>query len=133
MARIGKIARLPADIRSQLNSRLHEGLEGKSILVWLNGLPQVQEILAQSFDHRPITEQNLSDWRQGGYQDWLAHEDVLAHARELAAGRHELQTLAPGQSFADHLAAAVGFQMAAVLAAHGSQLNDDALGQLSAP
>jgi len=130
MARIGKIARLPGDIRSQLNSRLHEGLEGKSLLVWLNALPQVQEILAQSFDHRPVTEQNLSDWRQGGYQDWLAREDVLAHARAMAAGRHELQTLAPGQSFADHLAAAVGFQMAAVLAAHGSQLNDDALGQL---
>ena len=72
MARIGKIARLPGGIRSQLNSRLQDNVEGKQIVQWLNSLPEVQKVLAKNFDGRPINEQNLTDWRQGGYEEWLA-------------------------------------------------------------
>jgi hypothetical protein len=69
MARIGKIARLPGGIRAQLNTRLHDGAEGKQIVLWLNSLPEVRKILAQHCDGRPISEQNLSQWRQGGYEE----------------------------------------------------------------
>ena len=55
MARIGKIARLPGDIRSQLNSRLQDGAEGRQIVRWLNSLPEVKEVLAEHFDGHPIT------------------------------------------------------------------------------
>jgi len=103
MARIGKIARLPGDIRSQLNSRLQDGAEGRQIVRWLNSLPQVKEVLAENFDGHPISEQNLSDWRRGGYEEWLARQDILAQAAELADHRQELETVAPGQSPADHL------------------------------
>ena len=74
MARIGKIARLGSDIRNELNSRLADGADGKNILHWLNSLPSVCETLARSFGARPITKQNLSNWRRGGYQDWLVRK-----------------------------------------------------------
>src|SRR6266581_8689373 len=69
--RIGKIARLPHSIREQLNLRLHDHQPHKTILPWLNSLPEVKAILAADFDNRPITKQNLSEWKQGGFRDWL--------------------------------------------------------------
>src|ERR1039458_7412584 len=98
MARNGKIARLPRNIRAQLNTRLQDGHDGKQIVQWLNSLPQVKEVLAQRFDGRPINEQNLSDWRQGGYEEWLAHEDILAQADELDANQEGLGDAAPGDA-----------------------------------
>jgi len=130
MARNGKIARLPRDLRIQLNTRLQDGQDGKQIVHWLNSLPDVKKVLAESFEARPITEQNLSDWRLGGYQEWLAHEDILAQVGDLADNQHELQAVAPGQSLADHLAAAVSFRFAAILASQGQQFDEPARGQL---
>src|SRR5712664_89126 len=68
---IGKIARLPHSIRAQLNLKLHDGIPAKSILPWLNSLPEVKAILAADFDNRPINKQNLSEWKHGGFRDWL--------------------------------------------------------------
>ncbi len=130
MARIGKIARLSAGIRSQLNSRLLNGGEGKQIVGWLNSLPEVKQILADSFDGHPINEQNLTDWRQGGYEEWLAHQDILAQAAQLAADQHELAAAAPGKSLPDHLASAVSFRYAAILAAQGLEMDEKSLRQL---
>jgi hypothetical protein len=80
MARIGKIARLPGAVRAQLNTRLQDGAEGKQIADWLNSLPEVKERLTEKFEGRPINEQNLTNWRQGGYKEWLAHQEILAQA-----------------------------------------------------
>lgn len=82
-SRIGKIARLPRDLRHQLNQRLADGESGPRILKWLNGLPEVVEMLGKEFGGRPVNAQNLSDWRQGGYQDWWQHEEELAEVAEL--------------------------------------------------
>jgi hypothetical protein len=98
MARIGKIARLPGGIRSQLNSRLHNGDVGRQIVPWLNSLPEVKRVLAQQFEGRPITEQNLSDWRLGGYEEWLGQREVLALANELAANQRDQETVTRGAS-----------------------------------
>jgi len=87
MARIGKIARLPGAVRAQLNTRLQDNVEGKQIVQWLNSLPEVQELLAEKFEGRPINEPNLTGWRQGGYEEWLLRQEVFAQAAELAA-RH---------------------------------------------
>jgi hypothetical protein len=70
MARNGKIARLPRNIRDQLNRRLDEGESGVRLVAWLNSLPEVQAVLDQDFEGRPINEQNLTEWRQGGYLVW---------------------------------------------------------------
>jgi hypothetical protein len=44
----------------------------------------------------------LSEWKAGGYQDWLARQETLACARELAGDASELAEAADG-SLADHL------------------------------
>jgi hypothetical protein len=43
-------------------------------------LPEVKERLTEKFEGRPINEQNLTNWRQGGYKEWLAHQEILAQA-----------------------------------------------------
>jgi hypothetical protein len=83
-ARTGKIARLPGEIRNTLNHRLHNGALGRELAPWLNALPEVQAVLAKRFASRPITEDNLSEWRRGGFQDWLLHEERRVRLRELS-------------------------------------------------
>jgi len=85
MSRIGKIARLPHDIREQLNRRLLGGQSGPEILAWVNELPQCRQMLAQKFGGRPIDEGNVYEWRYGGYEEWLYHED----RRDLLRARFE--------------------------------------------
>jgi len=83
-ARVGKIARLPGAVRDELNRRLHNGALGRELLPWLNTLPEVQRVLAQRFASRPITEDNISAWRHGGFQDWLLQEERRVRLRELS-------------------------------------------------
>ena len=70
---VGKIARLPHHLREELHQRLSNGVIGKDILAWLNALPEVQKIMAELFGGRQITHQNLSEWRHGGYAEWVAN------------------------------------------------------------
>jgi hypothetical protein len=80
-SRIGKIARLPKQIREQINLRLENGERGPTILKWLNGLPEVQKIITEQFAGRPIRPQNLSQWRNGGYVDWLRLQQLREQTR----------------------------------------------------
>jgi hypothetical protein len=88
--RTGKIARLPAAVRDQLNARLHDGESAVTLLPWLNALPEVQAALTahaagQQNAARPVTPQNLSEWRRGGFADWLCAQEArawLTHLRE---------------------------------------------------
>lgn len=80
-ARKGKIARLPHAIRAELNRRMRDNEVGSELLNWLNGIPEVQACLREHFDGRPINDQNLSDWRHGGYEEWLAKSEDYEQAR----------------------------------------------------
>src|SRR5438270_9233815 len=81
--RNGKIARLPLAVRQELNRRLDDGEQGKKLVAWLNGLPAVQAIVATEFGGKAIREQNLSEWKQRGYRDWLAKQEALEIAERL--------------------------------------------------
>ena len=76
MTRNGKIARLPKEIREELNRRLDDGEEGLKLIEWLNGLPEVQKILASDFEGRPIASCNLTEWKNGGFLDWQARREA---------------------------------------------------------
>jgi hypothetical protein len=76
--RNGKIARLPREIREELNQRLERSEPGSQLLAWLNALEEVREVLKDEFDGVPISKQNLSEWRQGGFEEWLARQDLWA-------------------------------------------------------
>ena len=82
--RHGKIARLPLAIREQLNRRLQNGELSPALLPWLNQLPEANSVLAEFFASQPISRQNLSEWRQGGYRDWLKHQDRQFLIRRIA-------------------------------------------------
>ncbi len=89
--RRGKIARLPRAIREQLNSRLDDGLEAAEILPWLNDLPEVREIVTQRFNGAPISPQNLSAWRHGGFEEWLIQRELLNSASHMLEHVQEMQ------------------------------------------
>jgi hypothetical protein len=88
--RNGKIANLPNDIREQLNLRLLEGENGRELVAWLNALPAVQSILGAQFNASPISEVNLTHWRQGGYLQWFTERECFDSARALAEGDGDL-------------------------------------------
>src|ERR1043165_2688512 len=63
--RNGKIARLPRQTREQVNIML------------CDGLPHA-EIIARLGDHgKNISRQNLINWQEGGYKDWLKDQPWL--------------------------------------------------------
>src|SRR5665213_1208597 len=68
--RTGKIAKLPSAIREELNGRLAEGDDTGAIVSWLNGHPEVRTHLEAHHEASPITADNLSRWRQGGFAGW---------------------------------------------------------------
>jgi hypothetical protein len=100
---IGKIARLPRKIRDELNLRLENGEPAGSILPWLNALPEVKAILADRFASSPVSQQNLTNWRQGGYQQWREdrqHHDLV---RALVQHAGEITDLPGAPGFARQL------------------------------
>jgi hypothetical protein len=105
MTRTGKIARLPSSIRELLNRRLRNGEQGVKVMKWLNGLPKVQEVLAEEFGGRPISEQNISEWKLGGFEDWLRHQETRSWVRALADESADLEEDAGDFSVSDWLSA----------------------------
>ena len=63
MTRTGKIARLPQDVRDELNQRLENGEPGAELLAWLNSLPDTKRMLAARFGGHEINHPNLTAWR----------------------------------------------------------------------
>jgi hypothetical protein len=124
MTRKGKIARLPREIREELNRRLEDGAGGESLLDWLNALPAVQSVVAGQFAGVPISKQNLSEWRTGGFAEWQARQEMMADARELAADAAELQAVTGGQ-LTDHLATVLGARYASALAGWDGQPGEE--------
>ena len=88
MTRNGKIARLPKEIREQLNQRLNDGRQGKELVVWLNSLPEVRAVLAALFEGKVINKQNLSQWRNGGFREWQAKREWLEMALQIQRSRN---------------------------------------------
>jgi hypothetical protein len=107
MARTGKIAHLPHHLREQLNRRLADGEPGVRLLAWLNSLPEVQAILARDFAGRPINPPNLSEWKQGGYEDWLQRQDAHAWVAQIIEESDDLEAAAGSTPLADRTALAV--------------------------
>lgn len=65
--RTGKIARLPFDLRTEVNGWLRDGLPYAQIIAFL-----------AARGHEGINEQNLTNWKDGGHQDWLKEQERLA-------------------------------------------------------
>ena len=106
ITRKGKIARLPAAIRESLNHLLFNGARGPKIITWLHSQEEVLRVLDEEGEE-PITAQNLSEWRKGGYAEWLARRERVEEIKILSAYAAELAEAA-GASVSDGAAAILG-------------------------
>jgi hypothetical protein len=110
--RVGKIGRLPKCIRDMLGTRIEDGQPGKELVKWLNGLPDVQKVLKKQFGGRPVTEQNLSDWKQTGHPEWLRQEESRSLAGRLTERSDDLDEAAEGQQISDRFATVLAAELA---------------------
>jgi hypothetical protein len=90
--RNGKIARLPKSIREELNRRMEDGWQNVKLVAWLNELPEVRQVLREQFHDEPITEPNLSRWKEGGYEDWLRHRESHEQLRWMIERGEDINT-----------------------------------------
>jgi hypothetical protein len=115
MKRNGKIAELPGAILAELNLRMENGEEGATLLAWLNGLPKVQASLKASFEGAPVSKQNLSEWRQGGFREWQVRQELIGQAWELADSASEMEEAVDTASLPNALAGMLAARYAALL------------------
>jgi len=102
MTRTGKIARLPLGIREVLNKRMADGEPAVHLMHWLNGLPEVRQVLLEYFGGRDVKEQNVSEWKQGGFVDWQAQQETAGLRPDRAEEAKELKVATEG-AMAEHL------------------------------
>jgi len=77
--RTGKVARLPVDVRETVNRMLESGVRFNDIIKHLDQL-----------GYPGIHDYNISRWKTGGYQDWLAFKERLACAKVRADSARDL-------------------------------------------
>jgi hypothetical protein len=91
---------------------MDDGEQGKDLVQWLNGLDTVKEIVASDFAGRPINEQNLSDWKQGGFRDWQRQQEGCDSIRRLVEQSERLDDAADEHSIPDRLASVLAAELA---------------------
>jgi hypothetical protein len=111
MTRNGKIARLPRSIRDELNRRLDDGEQGTVLVEWLNAHPEVKKVLGKFFENRPITECNLTDWKQGGFLEWKQLQEAGDFARMVVAESDHVAAQAGLVPLSDRLSAMVSLSL----------------------
>jgi len=100
----GKIGRLDSGVRHAIGERIENGEPNKSIVDWLNSLPEVQRPLQYYFEGRPITEQNLSEWKQnGGHQHWVRVQETRRLAQQLGEDAEVLESATDDECLSDRL------------------------------
>lgn len=114
--------------------RLLNGESSGTVLAWLNVETEAIRIWDQYFEGAPATAQNLSEWRLGGYKEWLAEREKVERTKSLAAYAHEIA--GAGGNISKGLQAILaghileGFETL-VNADEGDEKPDDPIGRLS--
>lgn len=115
MTRNGKIARLPRYLRDVLNRRLYEGESGKKLVAWLNSLQATKDTMEEYFNSVPISEQNLSEWKQGGFLEWQKHEESLEWVRQMTEQAGDLSEEAGLVPLSDRLSGLMALTLGKLL------------------
>lgn len=79
-----KIGRLPFAVRTELNERIRDGATGQAVMDWLSGHAAWAAVQAET-GCGAVNAQNLTDWRNTGYRDWLGEQDKTERLRSLAS------------------------------------------------
>jgi hypothetical protein len=109
---VGKIGRLSKYFRDEIGRRIEDGEPGKDIVKWLNEHSRVQEILKEQFGGRPITEQNLSEWKQTGHPEWLRREEARLLVTRLTEQSDDLEEATDGHEISDRFASVLTAELA---------------------
>jgi hypothetical protein len=100
---IGKIARLPESIRDEVSQRMADGQTLHDITSWLNSLPEVEKIMSEQFNGRPIILENVGQWKKRGHLRWLQRREAVKLAQNSRADRSkrlaDLESLAKQSRF----------------------------------
>jgi hypothetical protein len=95
------------------------------LVVWLNGLPEAQALLVEKFEGRAISAQNLSEWKKGGYEDWVRHQENCAYANILAEMAGDLEEEAGVIRLEERLATLLAMALARLLREAEESTDDD--------
>jgi hypothetical protein len=93
----GKIARLPKDVREELNRRLDDGQPSSEILPWVNGLPATKAILDKYFRGVAISYRNITEWRHAGYKRWQEKQESVDELKWLVEDAMDYSEVADGK------------------------------------
>ena len=128
MTHNGKIGRLPHTLRDEVCRRLLDWQTGPELLKWLNKQPEAMAIYEAHFEGVPVSNQNLSEWRKGGFAKWVARRERVENLKTLSSFAHDLAQ--SGGSLADGAASIVAGQILEALEEVGNLLvtggSDDA-------
>ena len=83
--RRSKISKLPKDIQDQVNTMLDEGATYQSIVDWLT-----------TKGHPDFNLDNLHQWKEGGFQDWLHEQRRIERSKALMGWGAHLVAENPG-------------------------------------
>ena len=129
MARQGKIESLAYDLRDQVHQRLMDGEPGSVILPWLNNQPAAQKVFNRSFSGVNVSDENLSNFRNGPHQEWMRRRERERHIRSMSEYANQLAGAAGGSLSSGAQAIAAG-QLLEIFEA--GDLAEDNIGDLVA-
>lgn len=128
MARQGKIARLPHHLRQEVNFRLLNNETAKEILSWLNEETEAIETWDSHFEGAPANPQNLSEWRLGGFKEWISKREKVENLKTLSS--FCLDAARAGQNISDGAAAIAAGELLQALESAATDEDAD-LGKLT--
>ena len=111
MANPGKIGSMPANIRAEVNQRIHAGDRANDIIAWLHEQPEVLDILDRHYGEEPVSSQNISNWKNSeeGYLQFLHRKDRVANIKQLT--EYSLQLADQGRDLFAASSSIVGGQL----------------------
>lgn len=77
---MGKVARLPKPVRDAVNHMLLNGATLQAVCDWL-----------ATEGHPGFNPENISNWRQGGHQDWLKAQERFENLKLKAEARKAMR------------------------------------------
>jgi len=81
VARTGKIARLRKEHRDKLNEMLRDNASSDRVIKFVLTLKDAGERDANGDSIQIPNDQNITNWREGGFQDWLKEQERLQDMR----------------------------------------------------
>ncbi|HPS07331.1 MAG TPA: hypothetical protein PLG22_07350 [Kiritimatiellia bacterium] len=79
---VGKIGRMPADIRREVCRRLADNEPAASVIGWIETQPAARATLDEHFDGAKVLPQNLSEWKRNPeFMRYCKQRDAVANAK----------------------------------------------------